>query len=138
MCRVPALSELASRILSELEEAGSENFSSTVNTVLSPKGDSEEIQDSIDALEELLGRGLVVLARELSWEEPPLRLSGEESLEAMPALALCVSFDAEARLWKWDKAQPLIEIVATEVGRDAAFQILDERGYQWWRQTPES
>lgn len=29
-------------------------------------------------------------------------------------------------------------VVATDECTARAFEILDERGYQWWRQTPES
>jgi hypothetical protein len=121
------LSELAARILAELEEAGAENFSSTVNTITARKGEQREIANSIDALEELVGLGLAILRHEGSQD-----LSAESSVELLSQLASDVSFDPEDRLWKSDNSLPLVEIVATVRGRDLAFEILDERGYEWW------
>lgn len=121
------LSEYAARILAELEEAGAENFSSTVNTITARKGEQWEMANSIDALEELVGKGLAVLRHEGSQD-----LSAESSVELLSQLASDVSFDPEDRLWKSDDSLPLVEIVATDRGRELAFEILDERGYQWW------
>lgn len=129
MSDVANLSEVAARILAELEEAGAENFTSTVNTIMDRSGNEQEIQDSITALEELVRAGLSVLRREGSQ-----KLSSEKSLEVLSQLSSDVSFDSDDRLWKSDDALPLVEIVATELGRTLAFEILDERGYQWWRQ----
>lgn len=61
MNEIKRLSELAARILSELEEAGAENFSSTVNTVMDPLGEKAEIDDSVNALKELIQSGLAGL-----------------------------------------------------------------------------
>lgn len=124
-----SLSEVAARIISELEEAGEEYFTSTVNTITDRSGEEGEIVSSISALEELIKSGLAVLRHEGSQD-----LSAESSIELLPQLASDVSFDPEDRLWKSDDSLPLIEIVATERGRELAFEILDERGYQWWRQ----
>ena len=129
MSEVAGLSEMAARILAELEEAGAENFSSTVNTITDRRGEESEIESNIIALDELIRLGLAILRR-----YPSEKLSSEASLEVLPQLASSVSFDPNERLWKWDDKLPLVEIVATEPGRDLAFEILDERGYQWWRQ----
>lgn len=122
------LSELAARILAELEEAGAENFSSTVNTVTARNGDEREIDDSVEAVGDLVRLGFAVLRR---YREP--KLSREGSVDFLTSLAPSVSFDPDDRLWKWDEKLPLVEIVATDRGRELAFEILDERGYQWWR-----
>ncbi len=121
------LSEHAARILSELEEVGAEYFTSTVNTITLRKGGEREIANSIDALEELVGSGLAVLRYEGSQD-----LSAASSVELLSQLASDVSFDPEDCLWKSDDSLPLVEIVATEKGRDVAFEILDQRGYHWW------
>jgi len=123
------LTELASRILSELEEAWEENISSTINTVTDRTGEERELADSIDAVEELVRAGLVVLSPD-GVEE----LTAELSIELIPKLASNIEFYHNERLWKWNEKLPMVEIVATEQGRDLAFEILDERGYQWWRQ----
>ena len=31
-----------------------------------------------------------------------------------------------------EQKSPIVEIIATEKGRELAFESLDERGYQWW------
>lgn len=126
---VDDISELAARILSELEEAGAENFSSTVNTVTVRRGDEREIRESVEAVRELVRSGFAVLRQ---YREQ--KLSKEASIEILTSVASSVSFDSDERLWKWGDKLPLIEIVATEEGRSLAFEILDERGYQWWRQ----
>jgi hypothetical protein len=129
MNEIKRLSELAARILSELEEAGAENFSSTVNTVMDPLGEKAEIDDSVNALKELIQSGLAVLRVEYKSEKSP-----DVSFEMLSELESSVSFAPEERLWKWNEKLPMVEIVATEKGRELAFEILDERGYQWWRQ----
>ncbi len=129
MSGVANLSELAERILSELEEAWAENFSSTVNTVTDRKGQERELASCIDAIEELIRAGHAVLSSDGKQE-----LTAELSIELLSKLASKVDFDPEERLWKWNEKLPIVEIVATEEGRELAFEILDERGYQWWRQ----
>ncbi len=129
MSKSSSLSEVAARILSELEEAGAEYFTSTVNTITERNGEKRELAESIDALEELIRAGFAILRHEESQD-----LLKESSIELLPQLASDVSFDPEDRLWKSDDKLPLVEIVATERGRDRAFEILDARGYQWWRQ----
>lgn len=47
------LSEMAKRILSELEEAHAEDISALMNTVLSGFGGQNELSELIGALEEL-------------------------------------------------------------------------------------
>jgi hypothetical protein len=129
MSEIESLSELAARILSELEEAGAENFSSTVNTIMDPVGEKVELDDSVNALEELIRYGLVVLRIEY---QPTS--SADVSLQMLQGLRSSVSFDSEDRIWKWNEKLPMVELVATERGREIAFEILDDRGYQWWLQ----
>lgn len=121
------LSEHAARILSELEEAGAEHLTATVNTITSRNGEQQGIVNSTDALKELVGKGLAVLRHEGSQD-----LSAASSVELLSQLASDVSVDPEDRLLKSDDSLPLVEIVATDRGRELAFEILDERGYQWW------
>lgn len=123
------LTELAARILCELEEAWAENVSSTVNTVTDRTGEEQELASSINALEELIRAGLAVLSPDGMQE-----LTDDRSIELLPNLASKFRFDSDDRLWKWSDNLPMVEIVATEKGRELAFEILDERGYQWWRQ----
>jgi hypothetical protein len=129
MSKSSNIGEVAARMLSELEEAGAENFTSTVNTIMDRSGKERELADSVEALEELIRAGLAVLRHEGTQDLP-----AHTSIALLPQLASDVSFDPEDSLWKSDENLPMVEIVATEKGRDLAFEILDERGYQWWRQ----
>lgn len=129
MSKSSNIGEVAARMLSELEEAGAENFTSTVNTIMDRSGKERELADSVEALEELIRAGLAVLRHEGTQDLP-----ADTSIALLPQLASDVSFDPEDSLWKSDENLPMVEIVATEKGRDLAFEILDERGYQWWRQ----
>lgn len=128
MSETASLSEVAARILSELEEAGAENFSSTVNTIMDRSGEERELADSVNGVDELIRLELAVLRY-----KGAQKFSKEASLEAISRLPSNVTFDPDERLWKSDDTLPLVEIVATERGRDLAFDILGERGYQWWR-----
>ena len=121
------LSEYAARILSNLEEAGAENISSTINTVTARTGGEDERANSIEALGELVGAGLAVLG-----PEGGTGFTARQSIELLSTLASHIDFDSDDRLWKWSEELPMVEIVATEKGRELAFQILDVRGSKWW------
>ncbi len=81
MSETASLGELASRMLSELEEAGAENFSSTVNTITDRSGEERELADSVAGVDELIRSELAVLRPEGSQ-----KLSKGHSLEALSLL----------------------------------------------------
>ncbi len=134
------LSETAMRVLSELEEAGEEDVPTLLNTIFTPDGvkhEAEEIENAITRLAEL---DLVRLSIDREAGKRLRELSREESMSAVMGLASKYTFDPAQRLWRHvDRGGPpygdeFPYVVATESGRELAFKILDERGYQWWRQ----
>lgn len=137
------LSELEMRILSELEEAGQEEIPTLINTVMTVTGDPSEIDDIEDALKELFRAGFARIAIDRDESDRLRRVSVEESLTLVSDLRKRLRFRESDKHWTdMDDMGPpysanYIEppyVVYTDVGKNRAFQILDERGYQWWRQ----
>ena len=134
MSTVPETEELASRVLSNLYEAGAENVSSTLNTVIEPTGSDEEPRAMAAALASLLAAELIYLTRGGVRPGRNVRVDSREAQRITSELSAVLSFNADRKLWIWDDAVPMIELAVTEAGDEEAFRVLDERGYQWWRQ----
>jgi len=131
------LSEMAQRVLSELEEAGEENISSTLNTVINPKGVPGEVDDIKAAIAELLQVGVVRLRSKGGDPERPLSLSSAEEEALVSGLDAVLSFDNAQGIWIWNTAVPRAYLRLTDLGWKRAREVLEERGYQWWRQEGE-
>jgi hypothetical protein len=127
------LSELAQRILAELEEAWAENVTSTLNTVLDVKGESEELDAMFRALRELTLLDLIVLRDRVEPMGPVDTLDKARSLARLQDLKSLLWFDTDSQLWTQGSARARAEIVALDAGLEAARKLLDQRGYQWWR-----
>lgn len=69
-------------------------------------------------------------------------LSKESSLALISEIKAHHRFNSEEGIWKDTRAKgPLAhlaypEMMHTESGKDVGFEILNERGYQWWRKGP--
>jgi hypothetical protein len=120
------LSELEMRILSELEEAGEENVPTIANTVTNVRGDQLELSEIRSALESLVRADLIRIA--LDGRD----MNAQESLGVLAVLETHLIFNSEGKHWTGG-SEPWPDIIATRTGKETAFQILDERGYQWWR-----
>jgi len=133
------LSELELRILSELEEAGAEDVVTMLITVMEPVGDVTEVHDLQRALTTLVQADLVRMSMDRNSSGKLRSLSEEESLEVIADLRSGLRFDRDKKYWKDTRqsgppfGSPFPYIIATPPGKDRAFNILDERGYQWWR-----
>ena len=130
------LSEIAMRVLAELEEAYAENVTSTMNTVLALRGDASEISEISNSLRELVLEGLVRIAYANAETGKLSIVSKAQSLADVEELSRRVSFKATDQLWIWDKAFPRAQIMTTQSGLIRARQILEQRGYQWWVKSP--
>ena len=126
--------ELVMRILSELEEAGAENISSTMNTVLDITGTHQDIESFQEALATLIRDGFANIGYAAGTLGKIEAISEEAALATARALPEFLSFNNSQNLWIWDEERPLAEIVATTEGITRAREILDERGFQWWRE----
>lgn len=128
------LNEVALRILSELEEAGAENISSTMNTVLKVTGTPDDIEVFQEALTSLIRAGDVSIGYATGPSGRIMPVSTEEGEATTQALSRLVNYDARQTNWIWEKTKPRAEILVTPEGLAKAREILDERGYQWWRE----
>jgi hypothetical protein len=133
------LSELAMRILSELEEAGEENVTAMLNTVVDGTGTEEQISSYQQALRELVQADLARMSIERDVSRRLVRASSLTSEEQIEGIASFLVFDHQAQRWR-DRRRtgppfidPFPHIVCTSSGKQKGFEILDKRGYQWWR-----
>jgi len=132
------LSENAARVMAHLEEAGSENISSTLNTILDVSGAVEEVLAIQSAIAELIQFDLVRIAipkmqgAQLAFQDKVT------SLEFIQHLGDQIVFSLSEGIWKWQTQYPRAEITALSKGIAEARLLLDERGYEWWRRPEES
>jgi hypothetical protein len=133
------LSELEMRILSELEEAGEENISAMMNTVIQPRGEASELLEMQRALMSLVQADLVRMSMDRDASGRLRDLSQSASRDVIADLTSGLRFNRERMLWTDTRhsgppyGDPFPYIVNTESGKEKGFQILDQRGYQWWR-----
>jgi hypothetical protein len=133
------ISELAMRILSILEELSYENVPAMMNTIMQPVGDASELVDMQGTLQELVFADLVRMCMELDASGQLRPLPKDESINAIEDLGSGLRFDSERALWTdtrrkgppFGLAFPFM--LATKEARAKGREILEERGYQWWR-----
>jgi hypothetical protein len=132
------LTEMKQRVLSELEEFWEENVFAMLNTVIEPAGARSEVELLQQALKGLVEHDYIIMGFENFHPRNPERLSKQASLELIARLQDWFRFDLEDPHWtlrKGDiKKDRMPMIYSTASGREKAFEILDQRGYQWWRQ----
>jgi hypothetical protein len=127
------LSEVERRILSELQEAGEENIAAMINTIIDPTGNADELRSMQEALSSLVRAGLVRMALSTDPTKKLVPLSGDESLAMSAKIGALLRFRTSDRHWTWGRdLKP--HIVVTSAGRARADSVLEQYGYQWWRQ----
>jgi hypothetical protein len=124
------------RILSELEEAGHENLPTIINTVMEPSGGDDERNQIRDALVGLVSADLVQMALNRGSADGLESLSKDQSLALLAGIDEHLRFKSGAGHWTGGQ-RPWPEVMNTEAGNEKAFEILNERGYQWWRQSEQ-
>ncbi len=126
-------SEIADRILSELEEAGHEELVTLVNTVSARTGEDNERATFLDAIIHLVELGEIVIARE-SQGRPIKEISPQRSIDEARQATTAMVFDRSEGYWT-DLAKSFdVYAVALPGGLERARSLLHDRGYQWWRQ----
>lgn len=126
------LKEMSARVLAELEEAGQEHVPAMLNTVAAMTGDAEEKMQYADALAMLVRDDLIKLAYECDRQGRLVPLPKDEALAAVSRLAVSLLFGTNDGLWTWvGSRRP--DILITSAGRTQAKELLEERGYSWWR-----
>lgn len=133
------ISETAQRILSELEEARFEDIITLLQTVTDRTGLASELAQFLSALRELLQQSCVNITPEARFRDPytPLERSGAEAL--LSQLPELVYFDKRQFYWLYraEDGPPFTMrypgLKPTDLGLTIAREILEARGYQWWR-----
>lgn len=128
------MQEYEKRILSELEEAGQENFPTLLNTIISPTGAANERNDFQSALTNLLQAGFIKIALERDANKRLKEISDDEALALLTQITEHLVFKAQLGRWTGGP-RPWPEVVYTEMGKIEGRKILHELGYQWWRQS---
>lgn len=129
--------EMEQRVIAELEEVWEQNIFSMLNTIVDPSGDPGEVGMLQEALKSLVERGFVAMGLEEFSPREQTKLDKQAALELVSRLGEWFRFDAETSFWTLSKGDfrevryPVI--LSTAETREKAFQILDSRGYQWWR-----
>ena len=131
------LTEMEQRVLAELEEFWEENVFAMLNTIIDPTGDAQEVVLLQQALKGLVERDYVVMGYEGFVPSDPEMLGKDASLGLVSKLGGWFKFNLAGSLWTLSKGDIKKEripmIFSTAAAREKVFEILDGRGYQWWR-----
>ncbi|MBS0233748.1 MAG: hypothetical protein JSR99_09700 [Proteobacteria bacterium] len=126
------MKEYEKRILSELEEAGEENFPTLLNTIMTPTGNANERNEFQAALTNLLQNGFIKIALERDANKRLKDMSDDDSLALLTQITEHLVFKTQSACWTGG-ARPWPEVVYTEMGKVEGRKILQEYGYRWWR-----
>ena len=133
------LTELEMRVLAMLEEAGEESVVITLNTVIDPSGDQVELAEFQATLTKLVDKKLI----EVELASIPMGrvpLTTDKSHVEVAQLTQHCRFRPNEGHWTDTRESgppyyqtPLPNLLLTEPGRSLSVEILESRGYQWWR-----
>lgn len=125
------IDEIEARILGEIEEAGQTVVDLMLNTIIRPTGLAGELRNFVQALGNLVDKGLVRMSFHSGRPEKLRPLSIEESHRVVSAIGSQLDFDKRDRHWKPNR-DPVPYILITSEGRVKASEILNERGFEWY------
>ena len=131
------MTELEMRVLSELEEAGEEEIETMMNTVTELSGAPGEVVSLQEALKSLVTSNFILMSVRISsntWDDA----SKAQSISNIEDASSHLTFVEKTGFWTDDRAKgsswgKMPIIVCTPKGKELAWKILDERGYQWWK-----
>jgi hypothetical protein len=131
------LPESAQRVLAELEEARHDNIFALLNTIVDPTGEPTEPSYMQEALQHLLAANLVVLSLEDFHPRKVRTLKHAAAMGLVSQLPDWFRFDVSRGVWTLGngdmRRDPCPAITLTDAGYARSVQILERRGYQWWR-----
>jgi hypothetical protein len=134
------LSELQQRILGELVDAGEESVQTLAVTVLDGAGTVAELALFQNALKGLILGGLAWMSTRRGSDRRLEPLARHESLIEIDAIKTFLVYDLAAKCWidvrrslpPYGSEYPYV--LSSDSGAGVARAILEERGYQWWRE----
>jgi len=132
MNAIAKLNELERRILAILNEAGEECVVTLLNSVLRCSGQDSELVRFVTALRQLFESGLIEFAdrRDDLTREWEVHAHGQETTVKLNILSTHLTWDGEARLWKWDGESPRLAVLLTENGAKVSHEILEKFGWE--------
>jgi hypothetical protein len=128
------LSEVAQRILAELEEWSQENFPTLLNTCCGTVGEPGECIQLRDALAGLYASGLVCFTIPDEERVTFPVLDDAASIELLGTFEHYLQYDNDRQIWT-GRARPWPQVIATPEAQARGRQLMDVRGYRWWRQS---
>jgi hypothetical protein len=135
------LSELAQRILAELEEAGEDSIATLLNTCIVEPCRAEHPDELGAAITELIPLGLATISIGRGDDGRLADAPSDKALQYAATLKEYVVYSDKDKVWldiplaeagEGEFVDPM-NAVSSQAGRDVAFDILDQRGYRWWR-----
>jgi hypothetical protein len=133
------MTEVAQRVLSELEEFPYDNVFALINTVFKPTGSRSEVTEFLNGVGELVDGGLVNLAMDRDPKGDLRLIQPRQTTSVFKHVEEFIEFDAQRGYWTDPRrtGPPYPEmfpaVVVSEEGLRLAREILRTRGYQWWR-----
>ena len=128
--------ELELKLLTELEEAGSEDLLTLQNTLLRIATYRDDRTAFVSAINQLIAKDAIVMACELDSNRRWRKLDAEDAYAAIKRFDDALVFDDVEGLWQHRAATPRsvnATAIATELGLAAGREVLTQRGYGWWR-----
>ena len=126
------LSETEMRIAAELMEAGEEDVSSLINSVLPVTGTAVDVATFSNALRNLFMRDYARFAGNRVAGQALVDLSTLQSLELLDQIDGHLIFNAGAARWK-RRGNDELNVVRTPSGKVAGDLLLRKRGWGWYR-----
>jgi hypothetical protein len=124
--------EMQQRILAELEEAGEDYLIALLNSMNDAKqGRPEEVEEFRKAIEQLIDKGLVLMAPDNEPGQRLVKVDAAQSHAMLTERLRPLYFREEDLHWTADPGARSY-VVLTPAGRIASEKVLGERGYQWW------
>jgi hypothetical protein len=125
--------ELQARILAEAEECAAEEvLVALLNTVIDEtQGRPEEVTLFQEAMEQLIDKGLVLMASERDARKYLVEVDAPQSRAMLVETLRPLFFRIDDLHWTADPFVPTYAVL-TDAGRLAGKKLLGERGYRWW------
>lgn len=120
--------QLDERFLGVLHEAGEEDVTTLMNTVIPCVGTEDELDATVNALTKLVERALVDIEVWLSFTQRSAPHAGDEALQLIGRIGASVKWDPADRLWRWVAGERM-QICLTRSGFALARKLIGERGW---------
>lgn len=131
------LVELGDRILAVLDDLDSDNVFALMNTIIKPTGGRHEVADLQAAVQALVAKRMVKIFMDGRTTDGAGRFDDGEVSKLFDDLQAWFQFDQQRARWTLSKGDlrtaALPSVLITEEGKRVSHDLLEDRGYNWWR-----